>query len=129
MATAQEDFKGANQTMPWYLKTDSLRISKDANYTRFPNRRLKIPDERKKSNLIFLSELNGEQTYDAFQKDIGIVNIFFGEERILKYVTKNQMSIYDFISSIGGSIGGIMGLSYISVIEIIYWFTFRFFRN
>ena len=129
MATAQEDFKGANQTMPWYLKTDSLRISKDANYTRFPNRRLKIPDERKKSNLIFLSELKGEQTYDAFEKDIGIVNIFFGEERILKYVTKNQMSIYDFISSVGGSIGGIMGLSYISVIEIVYWFTFRFFRN
>ena len=56
MAIAQEDFKNANQTIPWYLNTDSSRISKDSGAKRFTNRRLKIADERKKSNLIFLSE-------------------------------------------------------------------------
>ncbi len=88
-----------------------------------------MDDERKKSNLIFQSELKGEQTYDAFKKDIGIVNVFFGKEKILKYVTSNKMSNLDFLSQIGGSLGLSMGVSIISIIEIIYWFKFRFFRD
>ena len=129
MATAQEDFKDANQTIPWYLNTDSLFTSKNVNSTRFTNQRSNMEDERKKSNLIFQSELKGDQTYDAFKKDIGIVNVFFGKEKILKYVTSNKMSNLDFLSQIGGSLGLSMGVSIISIIEIIYWFTFRFFRN
>ena len=129
MATAQKDFMDANQTIPWYLDTEFLHISKDAGIKRFTNRRLKIVDERKKSSLIFLSELEGEQTYDAFEKDIGIVNIFFTKETILKYVTSNRMSILEFLVQIGGTLGFYMGVSIISVIEIVYWLTFRFFRN
>ena len=129
MATAQEDFKDANQTIPWYLNTDSLFTSKDDNSARFTNQRSSMDGKRKQSNLIFQSELKGEQTYDAFKKDIGIVNIFFGEERILKYVTLNRMSTLDFLSQIGGSLGLFMGISIISVIELIYWLTFRLFLN
>ena len=129
MATAQEDFEDANQTIPWYLNTDSSYVSKDSDGMRFTNQRSKIEDERKKSNSIFKSELKGEQTYDAFKKDIGIVNVFFGKEKILKYVTSNKMSNLDFLSQIGGSLGLSMGVSIVSIIELIYWFTFRFFRN
>ena len=129
MATAQKDFKNANLTIPWYLNTNSSQISKTADFMRFPNQRLRIPEEREKSNLIFFSELEGEQTYDAFKKDIGIVNIFFSDEKILRYMTANTMSDLDFLSQIGGSLGLSMGVSIISVIEIIYWFTILFFRN
>ena len=128
MTTAQEDFEDANQTIPWYLNTDSS-LSKDSDGMRFTNKRSKIEDDRKKSNLIFKSELKGEQTYDAFKKDIGIVNVFFSKEKILKYVTSNKMSNLDFLSQIGGSLGLSMGVSIVSIIELIYWFTFRFFRN
>ena len=128
MTTAQEDFEDANQTIPWYLNTDSSP-SKDSDGMRFTNQRSKIEDDRKKSNLIFKSELKGEQTYDAFKKDIGIVNVFFSKEKILKYVTSNKMSNLDFLSQIGGSLGLSMGVSIVSIIELIYWFTFRFFRN
>ena len=129
MAIAQEDFKDANLTMPWYLNTDSLFTSKDVHSARFTNQRSNMDGVRKQSNLIFQSEMKGEQIYDAFKKDIGIVNVFFGKEKILKYVTSNKMSNLDFLSQIGGSLGLSMGVSIISVIEIIYWFTFRFFRN
>ena len=129
MTAAQEDFKNANQTIPWYLNTNSTQNSKATATTKFPNQRPKFPDQQKKSSLIFLSELEGEQTYDAFKKDIGIVNIFFGKEKILKYVTSNRMSNSEFVVQIGGSLGFYMGVSIISVIEIIYWFTFQFFRN
>ena len=85
--------------------------------------------ENNEANWMFPSQMKGDQTYDAFKKDIGIVNIFFGEERILKYVTLNRMSTLDFLSQIGGSLGLFMGISIISVIELIYWFTFRLFLN
>ena len=129
MAIAQEDFKNANQTIPWYLNTDSSRISKDSGAKRFTNRRLKIADERKKSNLIFLSESEGDKTYDAFKKDIGIVNIFFAKEKIMKYVTSNRMSNFEFLVQFGGTLGFYMGVSIISIIELLYWFIFRFLRN
>ena len=129
MAIAQEDFKNANQTIPWYLNTDSSPISKDSGSKRFTNQRLKITDERKKSNLIFLSESEGEKTYDAFKKDIGIVNIFFSKEKIMKYVTSNRMSTFEFLVQFGGTLGFYMGVSIISIIELLYWFTFRFLRN
>ena len=93
------------------------------------HQRLKIPNAHEKSNLIFLSEFEAEQTYDAFKKDIGIVNIFFGKEKISRYLTSNRMSNSEFLVQIGGSLGFYMGVSIISVIEIFYWFTFRLFRN
>ena len=74
---------------------------------------------------MFPSQLSEEPTYDAFEKDIGILNIFFSEKKILKYVTKNRMSGLDFLSQIGGSLGLAMGISVISIIEIFYWFAFR----
>ena len=79
-------------------------------------------------NSMFPSQLNENPTYDAFKDDIGILNIFFSENKILKYVTKNRMSDLDFLSQIGGSLGLAMGISIISVIEIIYWFAFRIFK-
>ena len=129
MATAQEEFKDANQTIPWYLDTNFSEILSDDDHAVFPNDRSEIGDERKNMTRIFSSEFKGEQTYDAFKKDIGIINIFFSEKKILKYVTSNRMSELDFLSQIGGSLGLSMGISIISIIEIIYWLTFRFFRN
>ena len=129
MTLAQDEFKKANQTVPWYLNTNLSKISNHDFFLRFPNQRPKIADKRRESNLVFLSELEGQQTYDAFKKDIGIVNIFFGEDKILKYVSRNRMSNLDFLSQIGGSLGLSMGVSIISVIEIIYWFTLRLFRS
>ena len=129
MATAQEEFEDANQTIPWYLDTNYATISSDDDIAVFPNERSKIDDAQRNSTLIFSSELKGGQTYDAFKKDIGIINIFFSEKKILKYVTSNRMSELDFLSQIGGSLGLSMGISLISIIEIIYWLTFRFFRN
>ena len=78
---------------------------------------------------MFPSQLEDNPTYDAFEKDIGILNIFFGDEKISKYVTENRMSSYGFISQIGGSLGFVMGVSLISLIEIIYWFIVRLFQK
>ena len=120
MSTAQNEFINANQTVPWYLDTESA--SMETSIKQFPNqRKLMI-------NNMFPSQLAGHPYYDAYERDIGILNIFFSEKKILKYATKNRMSDLDFLSQIGGSLGLAMGISIISVIEIIYWFAFRLFK-
>ena len=126
MNTAQTEFINANQSVPWYLDTNSSQP--DVNDSKFPNQRLKVVDETKLSTMMFPSELAENRFYDAFEKDIGIVNIFFSEKKILKYVTKNRMSNFDFLSQIGGSLGLAMGISIISMIEIVYWFAYRLFK-
>ena len=125
MTTAQKEFKSANQTVPWYLDTNSSQALSSDDPARFSNQRYMTDG----ADSIFSPELGGESSYDAFKKDIGIVNIFFSEEKILKYVTSNRMSDFEFVVQIGSTLGFYMGVSIISVIELIYWFTIRFYRN
>ena len=129
MTTAQKEFKTANQTIPWYLNTNYSETLSDDDATRFSNQRSMKDNEEKTGNSIFSPGSAEETTYDAFKKDIGIVNIFFSEEKILKYVTSNRMSDFEFIVQIGSTLGFYMGVSIISIIELIYWFTIRYYRS
>ena len=65
--------------------------------------------------------------YDAFEKDIGMINVFFEKSHIPRYVRVNRMSDFDFVAQIGGSLGLFMGISLISIVEIIYWLVIRVF--
>ena len=80
-------------------------------------------------NALFQSELKKHPTYNAFEKDIGIIKVFFGNAHSTKYIKKNRMSEFGFLSQVGGSIGLAMGISMVSIVELIYWFTLRLFMN
>ena len=91
------------------------------------------------------------QYYNAYEKDIAVVNIFFGGSTVfgeLLYVQYNisnklivlitshsefersqKMTWLDFVSNLGGLCGLCLGISFISVTEIVYWFTIRLFRG
>ena len=69
--SAQHEFERANETLPGYLKTS--RKPTNTNMKRFPETRAKIMDSNLKSTLLFPSELEGNPSYDAFERDIGIV--------------------------------------------------------
>ena len=119
---AQKEFTSSNKSLPWYLQTNSA-----AN---------KFSDQRKKSSnpniikgLVFQSELKNNPTYNAWEKDIGIVNIYFGNPHSTRYIKKNRMSTFDFLSQVGGSIGLAMGISMVTIVELIYWFTLRHLCN
>ena len=122
---AQKEFTNANLTVPWYLKTNHSK--KDLGDLKFPNQRLRMVDKSKISTVIFPSDLLRNPTYDAFEKDIGILNVFFSEPKIMKYVKQNRMTNFGFFSQIGGSLGFVMGISVVSLIEVIYWFILRLF--
>ena len=98
----------------------------NTTYTRFPDQRKKVLNSK---DMVFPAQLTKQPTYNAFEKDIGIVNIFFSDKEMSKFVKSNRMSTFGFIAQIGGSLGFAMGISIISLIEIFYWFIIRFFKN
>ena len=96
-----------------------------SNASKFSN--IRYLGKGMESNAIFSSDIKANPTYDAFEKDIGILNVFFGNEMMMKYTMKNQMSTSNFMAQIGGSLGFAMGVSLISFVEIFYWMTFKLF--
>ena len=126
-SVAQKEYRHANASVPWFLETTSLSNQSKMSATKFSN--IRTLGSGKTSNAIFASDLENNPSYDAFEKDIGIIHVFFGEEKILKYVMKNKMSVRSFMSQIGGSLGLAMGISFISIVEFLYWFTFRLFQT
>ena len=88
--------------------------------------------------------IQGDPHYNAYERDIAVVNIFFGEStvfganlktlKIFRYSSSEferskKMTWFDFFSSIGGICGLCLGMSAISIVEFIYWFTVRFGEN
>ena len=104
--------------------------------------------------------LQGDPMYNAYDRDIAVVNIFFGDptvfgerkqnktkeywflklKRILvskvdkilfpsEFERSKKMTWFDFFSSIGGICGLCLGMSAISIVEFIYWFTVRLAEN
>ena len=67
--------------------------------------------------------------YNAFEKDIAILNLYFGKDTVPEYETNERMTVWDFISNIGGLLGLCAGVSILSCAEIIYWFILRMFSN
>ena len=83
--------------------------------------------------------------YNAYEKDIAIVNIFFGESTVFgryfiayvlyqKYFDSEferlpKMTWLDFISGFGGFCGLCLGFSFVSIVEVLYWFSLKLCRN
>ena len=106
---AVNQYRAINRTVPAYVVNNSSRL---ANYRRMSE-----------------TYYEGQDTYNAFEEDIAILNIFFGQRYIKKYTTEIKMTSIEFLSLVGGTIGFAMGLSVISVAEIIYWSTVRLLIN
>ena len=106
---AKNVYTAVNMTVPGYVVNNSTRLT---NMRKFIN-------------------LNNEnrQTYDAFEEDIATLNIFFGYPYIVTYKTSVKMSTFEFIALVGGNVGLGLGISIISVVEIIYWITVKLFIN
>ena len=93
------------------------------------NIRKYLNSETEIESLTFQSALKEQQTYDAFEKDISIVDFYFSKSTIVQFKRSERMTWVDYISQIGGLLGLAMGFSMISAIEIVYWVTIRLCRN
>ena len=62
--------------------------------------------------------------YDAFEKDIAIVNIFFEDAYATKFQRSPRFTWTDYFSNVGGSFGLVIGIGIISFIEL-FWLLVR----
>ena len=67
---------------------------------------------------------NSVLEYDAFDKDIAILNVFFETPTVLEYTTQHSITWFDFISAVGGIGGLFIGFSIVTILEII-WLLFQ----
>ena len=96
--------------------------------------------------------LKGTPTYSAYEKDIAVVNLYFGDSTVFgidvsfstadialkkslyicvhpEYERAPKMTWLDFISGFGGICGLCLGISFVSVTELVYWFSVRLCRT
>ena len=71
----------------------------------------------------FLSWLNSVWS-DSDSNYPSTLKLFFAE-----FERSPKMTWFDFISSFGGFCGLCLGISFVSVVEIFYWFSIRLCRN
>ena len=65
--------------------------------------------------------------YDAFERDIAAVEIFFAEATMLQFETSLRSTWVAFISDVGGILGLCIGLSIFSIVEIVWILISAFF--
>jgi len=74
------------------------------------------------SNNVFF--MNNPTTYDAYDTDIATVDIYFQKSSILQMGRQSKMSWIDYLANIGGLLGLVLGMGFVSFIELV-WFSLR----
>jgi len=63
-------------------------------------------------------------SYDAFDTDIATVDIYFKKSSVLQIQRKSKMSWIDYLSTVGGLLGLVLGMGFVSFIEVV-WLLFQ----
>ena len=88
-----------------------------------------IDSKKSSGNPIFKATNTESPSYDAYEKDIAMVTFFFETTTVFEYAREQRLTLIQYISQIGGLMGLFTGCSFISAVEILYWFTVKYFRN
>lgn len=65
-------------------------------------------------------DLLGPLEYDPFDKDIALVEIYFPSPNMIKLKTQSRMSWIDYLSTVGGLLGLVLGMGFMSFIELVW---------
>lgn len=113
---------------PWIWAKQLLEeIAREGKSNQTFFRRLNIVSSERKvaTNLQPDSVFNPfDETYDAYQKDISIVQIYFKSASALQFQTAQSQNWIGFLSSIGGLLGLCVGVSIVTFIEL-FWLCCR----
>jgi len=70
------------------------------------------------SNLDYFTQT--EATYDAYTKDIAMVEVYFRTSTVIQLGSQPMMTWVDYFSTVGGLLGLVLGMGIVSVVEIIW---------
>ena len=125
LSDAQDEYLAANRSVPWFLKPNATQTR--MGNTRFSDKRSRFSGETNHKEAIFTEKAKKTPYYNAYGKDIGFINVFFADKDVTRYIRSNRGTFFDLISQMGGSLGGFMGISILSILEVVYWIFFRLF--
>ena len=93
------------------------------------NRRRYAKTVEQRNSAVFTVTNDADETYDAYERDVAIVSFYFREPAVLEFGREARMTQTGFIAQVGGLMGLCLGFSFLSLIEVIYWATYRMARN
>ncbi|XP_076240811.1 pickpocket protein 28 [Calliopsis andreniformis] len=73
----------------------------------------------------FIADNYVKKNKTYFAENMAVVHLFFVDSQFTKYVKNELFGFTEFLSSTGGLLGLFMGFSFISLVEIVYFFTLR----
>lgn len=83
----------------------------------------------KLDSAVFSASYDANEKYDAYQRDIALVTFYFETNTVFEFSREARLTLVGFISQVGGLLGLCLGFSLLSLIELIYWFTYRMGQN
>ena len=63
---------------------------------------------------------NDRRAYDAYEKDIAMLQIYFKKSTAVQIGTRPRMTWIDFMSAVGGLLGLVLGMGFVSGIEVVW---------
>jgi hypothetical protein len=84
-----------------------------------------VSNMRSANGTIFVSA-SKKNEYDAYEKDIAVVQVFFDSPTVFKFTSDQSMTWVDFFAQIGGILGLCIGISLVTFIEIFWLFVSLF---
>ncbi len=81
-----------------------------------------VPSIRTSSKTIAKGDIFplNDKTYDAYNKDIALVHIFFRKATVIQMGSSQSMGWVDFFSNVGGLMGLVLGMGIVSLIELLW---------
>jgi len=74
----------------------------------------------KKSYQLYDLFKNMKKQYDAFSEDISLLNVYFDTTTVMLFKKQRTQTWINYLSSVGGSLGLCIGLSIITIAELVW---------
>ena len=58
--------------------------------------------------------------YDPFQVDIAMVQIVYQQSTVVAMISQPSMTWTDYFSAVGGLLGLVLGMGFVSVVELVW---------
>ena len=68
----------------------------------------------------FIMDSFGQRNYNPFDKDIALLEVFFKKPTIIQISRQARMSWIDYLSTVGGLLGLVLGMGIVSFIELLW---------
>ena len=84
------------------------------------------PIEKSRDSVFnYMNNAKESDDYEAYERDISVIHFYFDSSTAFQYYREPRMTLASFVSQVGGVLGLFLGFSIVSLVELLYWFLYR----